>query len=130
VRFVLDNNLPPKLAEILRIAGSDVVHLREHCDGRGDVPDVEWMHDLATRKWIAITYDRQIQAKPNERSALLASGLTIIFVTNTVQTLSHKQQLAFFIGHWDNAEEAAANARPHKCWFLWQANGKVKPYNK
>jgi hypothetical protein len=130
VRFVLDNNLSHVLAELLRKVDFDVVHLREHYNGRGDVPDVEWMWDLAKRKGGAVTYDRQIQAKPNERAALEASGLTIIFVTHTVQSLPRHQQLAFFIGHWANAEEAAASARPHRCWFRWQANGKVKPYEK
>ena len=29
MRFLLDNNLSPKLAELLRTAGHDVVHVRD-----------------------------------------------------------------------------------------------------
>lgn len=129
MRFVLDNNLPPKLATVLQAMGLDAIHIRE-LYGRGDVPDVEWMVDVAQKSWVALTFDRKILVKPNERAALLATGLSIVFVSSTVQTLTMNKQVAFFIGHWENAVEAAQSSRPHKCWFLWQPNGRVKPYGK
>lgn len=127
MKFFLDNNMPLKLAAVLRAMDLEVVHLRDHY-GRGDITDEQWMLDIAKVGWPALTYDRKIAAKPSERDALKAAGLTIIFVKQSVLHLPEKQQVSFFIGHWDAMVEVVSLARPGRRWFLWRQNGKVEPY--
>ncbi len=127
MKFFLDNNMPLKLAGVLRAMDLEVVHLREHYD-RADITDEQWMTDIGKLGWPALTYDRKIAAKPSEREALKAAGLTIVFVKNSILHLPEKKQVAFFIEHWDTMVEEVARARAGRRWFMWRQNGKVEPH--
>lgn len=128
MKFFLDNNLPPKLAQMLRVDEVDVVHLSDVYPR--NVADEVWIPDVAKKKWVTITHDRKILVRPSEKAALLAAGSTIIFVKGGVQKYTLRKQLAFFLEHWDSAVAAAESAKPHKCWFMWQQNGRVKDYEE
>lgn len=127
MKFFLDNNMPSKLAAVLRAMELEVVHLREHY-GRGDIADEQWMTEVAKLGWPALTYDRKIAAKPSERDALRSAGLIIVFVKPAVLHWPEKKQVAFFIEHWDAMTDVVEKARPSRRWFLWRQNGKVEPY--
>lgn len=131
MRFVLDNNLPPKLAFFLKEMDVDIVHLRELYDGRGDIPDVQWIADLAKNGDVMVTFDRKITSRKHERAALESSGLTIFFVAESVQDIvDEKKRVAFFLGIWSDVQLAAENARRGRCWFQIQRNGKVTAFEK
>lgn len=130
MRFVLDNNLPPKLARVLQGMDVDVVHIRDLYEGRGDIPDVEWMMSLAKRGDVAITFDRKILAKPHERQALELSGLTIIFIAKGLQDFGIFEQVGLLVRAWPALELAAKNARRGTSWFKLTVNGRVVPYEK
>lgn len=72
--FFLDHQIGRyQVAEALRAAGAKVeVHL-DHFPG--DMPDIEWIPDVARRDWVLITKDQNIRRNPLERAAYQASRL-------------------------------------------------------
>jgi predicted nuclease of predicted toxin-antitoxin system len=55
MRFLLDMNLPPAMADWLRAAGHDAVHIREI--GLADLPDREVFARAAEDRRIVVTFD-------------------------------------------------------------------------
>ena len=55
MRFLLDMNLPPAVAEWLQSKGHDAVHIREI--GLGRLPDREVFARAAEEGWIVVTFD-------------------------------------------------------------------------
>ena len=109
----------------------DIVHLRELYEGRGDIPDVQWVAELAKNGDVMLTYDRKITSHRHEREALESSGLTIFFIADSVQDITdEKKRVAYFLDIWSDIEIAAKSARRGKCWFQIQRNGKVGPFEK
>jgi len=53
MRFLLDNNLSPKLADFLRAAGHDVVHVRDI--GLGSAPDTVVIDEARTQGRVLIS---------------------------------------------------------------------------
>lgn len=72
--FFLDHQIGRyQVAEILRAAGAKIeVHL-DHFPG--DMPDVEWIPEVARRDWVLITKDQNIRRNPLERAAYRAAKL-------------------------------------------------------
>jgi hypothetical protein len=72
--FFLDHQIGRyQVAEMLRAAGAKVeVHL-DHFPG--DMPDVEWIPEVARRGWVLITKDQNIRRNPLEREAYRAAQL-------------------------------------------------------
>lgn len=72
--FFLDHQIGRyQVAEALRAAGAKVeVHLDYFA---GNVPDVEWIPEVARRNWVLITKDQNIRRNPMERAAYEAAKL-------------------------------------------------------
>lgn len=72
--FFLDHQIGRyQVAGILRAAGARVeVHL-DHFPG--DMPDVDWIPEVAQREWVLITKDQNIRRNPLERTAYKAARL-------------------------------------------------------
>jgi len=66
--FFLDHQIGRyQVAEALRTAGAKVeVHL-DHFPG--DMPDTDWIPEVARRGWVLITKDQNIRRNPLERAA-------------------------------------------------------------
>lgn len=85
LKFLLDNNLPPALAEALHALSKDdghtVVHLRSRFSERA--PDHEWIAELANEgDWVVVSHDR-FAKNELERKALQASGLIVFVLTRS-----------------------------------------------
>ena len=103
MRYFLDNNLPPAIAEALnalsRSADCKVVHLREKF--APDTADAEWIEALGEEgDWVIVTSDRAIKKNKHERQALINSGLTVLFLGKAWVNLKF----------WDKAHKLV------KCW--------------
>jgi hypothetical protein len=72
--FFLDHQIGRyQVAEALRAAGAKVeVHL-DHFPG--DMPDIDWIPEVAKRGWVLITKDKNIRRNPLERAAYEAAKL-------------------------------------------------------
>jgi len=80
--FFTDRDLGRQFPTILRAAGLQVV---AHSDLFAPAtPDEEWLERAGTEGWIAITHDRRIRYRPNEREAVLRHGLGLLIVIGDV----------------------------------------------
>lgn len=124
MKFFFDNNLSPKTAKALAALDYDVIHLRDEFPG--DTPDEEWMPSCARKGWVAISHDRNIQAKPHLRETLEACGLVIFFMPKSMNSLDPREMMIALLKAWPNIEAAAATARAGRRWFVVRLNGKVE----
>jgi PIN like domain len=66
--FFTDRDLGKQFPAILKEAG---IHVERHIDHFADnAKDEEWLSEIGKRGWYAITHDRRIRSKPNERAAV------------------------------------------------------------
>ena len=104
--FFTDRDLGRHFPELLRSAGLNV---ERHVDHFSDsAPDEEWIAAVAERGWIAITHDKRISRRPNEREAVFRAGLGLLIVvgaaphaelaTSFIATLP---RIASFLGKHD-----------------------------
>ena len=42
--------------------------------------DEAWLEDVGKRGWVALTHDRRIRYKPNERDAVISHGVALLVV--------------------------------------------------
>tara|TARA_Y100000588_G_C14211870_1_gene907035 strand:- start:418 stop:822 length:405 start_codon:yes stop_codon:yes gene_type:complete len=88
VKLLIDNNLPPKLAEsidpLFRDDGCEIVHLRDKFPE--SAVDVVWIEGLAQEgNWAFLSYDRKILTKPHEVKAFKDSKLIGFFLAKAWQ---------------------------------------------
>lgn len=69
---------------MLRAAGVRVVTHGDHF--KPDTPDEEWIAEVATRGWIAISHDKRIGRRPNERAAVINGGLALLVLVGGAPT--------------------------------------------
>lgn len=56
---------------------------------RHDALDVEWIPEVAARGWVALSRDKNIRKHPDEREAVLESGLRLLLLTGSVTSADH-----------------------------------------
>ena len=76
--FFTDRDLGRQFPEALRSAGLTVERHSDHF--ADDALDEEWIAEVAARGWVAVTHDKAISRRPNERAAVFAAGLALIVV--------------------------------------------------
>ena len=65
-------------AEILRSGGLTVERHADHF--APDTADEVWLEAVGKRGWIALTHDRRIRYKPNERDAVMRHGVALLVI--------------------------------------------------
>lgn len=78
VVFFTDRDLGKRFPAILRDAGLAVERHGDHF--APDADDVEWIAEVARRGWTAVTHDKAISRRHNERNAVLAASLGLLIV--------------------------------------------------
>lgn len=74
--YFTDRDLGKRFPEILRVGGLDV---RRHADlFPPTCPDEVWLKDVGRRGWVAVTHDRRIRYKPNERAAVIRHSVMLL----------------------------------------------------
>lgn len=112
---MVDNDLPPRLAEALHIIfeadGDKVISLRAKF-GRQNVKDEEWINTLGSEgRWVVLSADRRIAKQRPSRSLFIAAGLVGFFFPPSLQKQALYRQAARVIGLWpDIRDQARLNA--------------------
>ena len=75
--YFTDRDLGQQFPDILQAAGIEVERHRDHF--ADDELDEKWIAAVAKRGWIAITHDKAISRRPNERDAVLGAGEQLHF---------------------------------------------------
>jgi hypothetical protein len=76
--FFTDRDLGKRFPEILREAGLTVRRHDDHFDP--ETPDEVWLATVGARGWIALTHNRRIRYKPNQRDAVIQHGVVLLVV--------------------------------------------------
>ncbi len=103
VKVLVDNNLPPKLAQALNLIWQPdhkIVALRDHF-GRSDLTDEEWITALGRDgSWAVLSADMNIARKRPSRDAFLSAGLVGFFFGTTMQKWPLHRQAARVLTIW------------------------------
>lgn len=76
--FFTDRDLGNTFPDILAAAGLHVERHRDHF--AADCPDQEWLAEIGSKGWIALTHDARIRYKPNELAAVIRHRVALLVV--------------------------------------------------
>jgi hypothetical protein len=76
--YFTDRDLGKRFGEILKAAGLTVERHADHF--AHNTSDEVWLADIGNRGWIALTHDRRIRYKPNERDAVMRHGVALLVI--------------------------------------------------
>lgn len=77
-RYFTDRDLGKQFGEILKAAGLAVERHIDHF--APDTPDDVWLAEVGRRSWIALTHDKRIRYKPNERDAVMRHRVGLLVI--------------------------------------------------
>ncbi len=80
--YFTDRDLGKRFPEILKSGGLAVERHGDHF--AHDTPDETWLEEIGKRGWIALTHDRRIRYKPNERDAVIRHGVALLVIIGKV----------------------------------------------
>ena len=67
--------------EISRHPGEAGLTVERHADHfAADCPDEDWLTEVGSKRWIAITHDQRIRYKPNELAAVIDNRVALLVV--------------------------------------------------
>jgi hypothetical protein len=115
MRFMLDNNLSPRLARALNALtendGDSVDHLRSR--GLDAEPDEVYISELAKEgSWVVVTCDTSMARKPHEVKAWIDSGLVFVMLKHGWIALDFWKKAWKLIRIWPEIRAKAKRARP------------------
>jgi hypothetical protein len=76
--FFTDRDLGKRFGEILTSSGLTVQRHADHF--APDTADEVWLAEVGKRGWIALTHDRRIRYKPNERDAVMRHRVGLLLI--------------------------------------------------
>jgi hypothetical protein len=76
--YFTDRDLGKRFAEILRSHGLMVERHEDHFAPA--TTDEVWLEAVGKRGWIALTHDRRIRHKPNERDAVMRHNVALLVI--------------------------------------------------
>lgn len=109
VRFLFDANLPPGLAEALRVLGEPA----EHVSGifAPATPDETWLRYAGERGWCVVSRDVNITRKPHELAALREAEVGAFFLLPGKRSPRLCQIIQTTIKHWPEMKRLAREER-------------------
>ena len=76
--FFTDRDPGKRFPEILTSGGLTVERHADHFAPGAE--DEAWLEEIGKRGWIALTHDRRIRYKPNERDAVMRHGVGLLVI--------------------------------------------------
>ena len=94
--FFTDRDLGKAFPAALRAAGLSV---ERHTDHFADnATDPEWLRVVGRQRWLALTHDRRIRYKTNERDAVMRAGVGLFVLVGQAPTLELAQNFVNSLG--------------------------------
>ncbi|HEX8244414.1 MAG TPA: DUF5615 family PIN-like protein [Longimicrobium sp.] len=108
---MFDANLPPGLAEALRVLGEPAEHVNQiFAPG---TPDETWIRHAGERGWCIVSRDVNITRKPHELNALREFQVGAFFLLPGKRSPRLCQTIQTVVRHWPELKRiAAAEPRP------------------
>lgn len=76
--YFTDRDLGKRFGEILKAGALTVEQHADHF--APDTPDEVWLAEIGRRGWVALTHDRRIRYKPNERDAVMRHSVALLVI--------------------------------------------------
>jgi hypothetical protein len=105
--YFTDRDLGKRFAEILRSNGLTVERHADHF--ASDAPDEVWLEGVGKRRWIALTHDRRIRYKPNEREAVMRHRVALLVIVGAAPFQDLAQA---FVATLPRIEQFLVNHKP------------------
>jgi hypothetical protein len=126
-RFLLDNDLPYRLAHALQALegehGHEVRPIREVYGE--DAQDLDFLPKLGREGWILVSKDRRQTRRPAEREARQKARVTALYFGPFFGRIRFWEQAAFVVRYWPALASWAETSTPGTVGII-QQNGKVK----
>ena len=105
--YFTDRDLGKQFGAILKAGGLTVERHIDHF--ASDTPDDVWLAEVGRHGWIALTHDKRIRYKPNERDAVMRHrvGLLVIVGAAPFADLAHA-----FLATLPSIEHFLENQKP------------------
>lgn len=115
MKVLLDENLPPRLAQVLRLLAAPddhlIVHLRERFPAA--TTDVEWLSALAgDPTWAVLTNDQRLRGRPHEIAAWRRAGLVGVVLPSRFNQADLWEKCAILVRWWPFVVRALEAAPP------------------
>lgn len=108
--FFFDNNISPKVADILRVLDVDAMALREAFDP--SIKDVDLFPELAGSGVILVTADTRMTRTPVEIQGLQECGVSAIFFRRFWAKMTLWDQVRWLGTHWQQVQAEALRWEP------------------
>lgn len=82
ITYFTDRDLGQQFPDILSAAGIAVERHSAHF--APSTRDEEWIAEVASQGWVAVSHDKAISRRPNERQAVLDARLALLIVIGAV----------------------------------------------
>ena len=106
---MFDANLPPGLAEALRVLGEPAEHVSDIFAPA--TPDETWIRYAGERGWCIVSRDVNITRRPYELKALRESEVGAFFLLPGKRSPRLCQTIQTVIRHWPELKRIAATER-------------------
>ena len=81
MKLAFDENLPPKVAQVLALLDFPVIHVLDELP-RGTL-DQDLFQEAVKRDWILVTHDKGMWKKKGHRQALMQSGAGVFVLVSS-----------------------------------------------
>lgn len=122
MRYVFDNCLSPKLANMLAALDIDCVPLRAIMSE--STPDIEIFKALRSGHDVLLTFDHKQKTRRAESRAIVESGVTVMWIGPFWRSkIIGLDQAKWIISHWDKISAYAESSVAGRCAEIKQ-NGR------
>jgi len=105
--YFTDRNLGKAFPQALRDAGLAVERFDDHFGP--STADEDWLETIGKKRWVALSRDRKIRYKPNERDAVMRHGVALLLLGGNA---SHAELARNVIATRDRIEAFLARQEP------------------
>jgi hypothetical protein len=107
VKYLFDNCISPKLADMLRALGEDTRALRE--DFSESIEDTPLFKELIGQNLVFVSTDTKQRTREHEARALKEAGITAIYFGPFFMKMKLWPQATWLIARWEKIKGVAEN---------------------
>ena len=126
LKFLVDENISPKLVTILNKLGERSVYSLHREDAYRGQDDEVWLPLASQRGFICVTCDCQMLCDQGIATVLRDSQATVIFLASNFARSRTWDQALWLLRHWRKIKAFAEGMRPGQLVKVYQ-NGRIAP---
>ena len=122
MRYIFDNCLSFRLANMLAVMEVDVVPLRDLVDE--SIADIDFFQQLDGTRDVWVTYDHKQRTRVDEARALKEAGVTALWLGPFWHNKFGWDQAKWIVARWERIDSFASNVVPGTCAEI-KENGRA-----